>query len=115
MLVRIDSDRFGLLRNGSVRFGLTAQERGSASAETFQWENAGKHGEKRESVGNGTMEYWKSGMMECWNYGGVQRRRAKKSFWCSWVLIAAVGSRVANHGIEDDDDLLRRTLPPRQG
>ena len=37
------------------RFGLTAQ---SASAETFQWENAGKHGEMREIVGNGAvMEY----------------------------------------------------------
>jgi len=76
MLVRIDSDRFGLLRNGSVRFGLTAQERGSASAETFQWENAGKHGEKRESMGNGILEEWNDGMLELWR--GAEEKGEKE-------------------------------------
>ena len=61
MLVRIDSDRFGLPRIGSDRFGLTAQ---SANAETFQWENAGKHGEMREIVGNGAVMEYRSDVRE---------------------------------------------------
>ena len=46
--------------------GKFLPQKGAKKQRKLNWEKVGKGGEKRESMGNGTMEYWKGGMMECW-------------------------------------------------